>query len=288
LNSQPGEDMQAYGQTDVGCRRTVNQDAFYFDSDRALYIVADGMGGHQAGDLASRLAIRSILDFLNKQVLFDLDEPDLIDKLTFEMELCRSAVVCANTEIYRVAEEKPELFGMGTTIDMLKIMSGYAIICHVGDSRIYRFADGKIQQLTKDHTQLQELLDTQQLTQEEAQFSKIGNVITRALGGGEIVDVDTFIVPIKEKDVFLLCSDGLSGVMEDWEIREEFGMFDYDIQGVASSYIETTLERGAPDNVTVLVVGPADIEESISQNDQQDNAPEFREAFGNHYADHRS
>lgn len=275
--------MDAFAQTDVGCRRTVNQDAFYFDEASHVYIIADGMGGHQAGDLASRLAIRSILDFMNKQVQFEMDAQDIADRLAMERELCRSAVICANNEVYQVAEEHPELFGMGTTIDMMKIVDGYAVICHVGDSRIYRLADGNIQQITKDHTQIQELIDQHQITEEEAQFSSMKNVITRALGGSEDIEVDTMILPIHFYDVFLLCTDGLSGVMEDWELKEEFGMYDNDIEETVKGYIQTTLDRGAPDNVTVMILGPADEEDCISPEEEEANFPSLIEVLGDGY-----
>lgn len=279
--------MQAYGQTDVGCRRTVNQDTYYFDSEAGIFIVADGMGGHMAGDLASRLSIRAIIDFMNKQIQFELDDQDLSDLLSMEEMLCRSAVISANNEIFKVAEEHPELFGMGTTIDMLKIIKGYAVICHVGDSRIYRLADGQITQLTKDHTQVQELLDTHQLTEEEAQNSTMKNVITRALGGAEDIDVDTHIIPVRENDVFLLCTDGLTGVMEDWEIKEEYGMYGNDLVEAVKGYIQTTLDRGAPDNVTAMLVGPADATEALSLADETQNAPELSQMLGDSYMDQR-
>ncbi|MBN1297710.1 serine/threonine-protein phosphatase [bacterium] len=275
--------MDAYGQTDIGCRRAVNQDAYFIDANAGIYIVADGMGGHQAGDLASRLAIRSIIDFLNKQVHFELDDQTIADRLVISQELCRSAVVCANNEVFQVAEEHPELFGMGTTIDMMRLVDGYAVICHVGDSRIYRIADGAIIQLTKDHTQIQELIDQHQITQEEAQYSTMKNVITRALGGAEDVDVDTLIIPVRFGDVFILCTDGLSGVMETWEIKEEFGMYDGDIHEAVKGYIETTLERGAPDNVTVLIAGPADENDCLSPEDEIENAGILIQNLGSAY-----
>ncbi|MCD4654419.1 protein phosphatase 2C domain-containing protein [bacterium] len=279
--------MEAFGQTDIGCKRVVNQDAFFFDNNQPLYIVADGMGGHQAGDLASQLSIRAAVDFLAKQVQFEIEDQSIEDVLFIEQELCRSAVVCANNEIYKMAEDYPELFGMGTTIDMMKIVGGYGIISHVGDSRIYRIASGLITQLTKDHTQVQELVDMHQLTQEEARFSNIKNVITRALGGAEDVEVDAFIIPVREGDVFLMCTDGLTGVMEDWEIREEFGMYDNDIESAVKGYIETTLDRGAPDNVTVLMAGPAGPEDTVTREEENLNAPILREILGTNYKDHR-
>ncbi|MBN1878920.1 serine/threonine-protein phosphatase [bacterium] len=277
--------MEAFGQTDIGCKRSVNQDAFHIDRERAMFIVADGMGGHQAGDLASRLAIRAILDFLAKQVPIDTEDQDIDDMILIHQEMCRSAVICANSELYKIAEDRPELFGMGTTIDMMKIVGGYGIICHVGDSRIYRISNGEITQLTKDHTQIQEMLDQHQISQRDAEFYTLKNVITRALGGSEDILVDTLVVPIHLNDVFLLCTDGLSGVMEDWELCEEFGMYEKDIEQAVKGYIQTTLDRGAPDNVTVLLAGPASETDAIDIELETVNQELLKDLLGSNYLD---
>jgi PPM family protein phosphatase len=275
--------METYGRTDIGCKRSVNQDAFYVDKNLSIFMVADGMGGHQAGDLASRLAIRSIIEFLENQVPVDYENQLIEEILSIEKELCRSAVIYANNELYKVAEDHPELFGMGTTIDMMKIVKGYGIICHVGDSRVYKISDGAIRQLTKDHTQIQELIDQHQISKKEAEFSSLKNVITRALGGSEDVEVDTLVVPVRKNDIFLLCTDGLSGFMEDWEIFEELGMYDNDFEEAVKGYIETALERGAPDNVTVLIAGPADEFDVLPFDDEQKNLLSLKQILGQSY-----
>jgi PPM family protein phosphatase len=275
--------MESFGLTDVGCRRSVNQDAFYIDKSESIFMVADGMGGHQAGDLASRLAIRSIIDFLEKQVSFEGFDQSIEETVLIQMELCRSAVVFANNELQKIAVDHSELAGMGTTIDMLKVINGYAVICHVGDSRIYRIANGVIEQLTKDHTQIQEMIDQKQISRQEAESSSINNVITRALGGSEDVEVDTLVLPVRKNDVFLLCSDGLSSMMEDWEIFEEYGMYDNNLENAVKGFIETALERGAPDNVTVVIAGPADEEESISQDEEMRNNEQLKDNPGLSY-----
>jgi PPM family protein phosphatase len=275
--------METYGRTDIGCKRSVNQDAFYVDKNLSIFMVADGMGGHQAGDLASRLAIRSIIEFLENQVPVDYENQLIEEILSIEKELCRSAVIYANNELYKVAEDHPELFGMGTTIDMMKIVKGYGIICHVGDSRVYKISDGAIRQLTKDHTQIQELIDQHQISKKEAEFSSLKNVITRALGGSEDVEVDTLVVPVRKNDIFLLCTDGLSGLMEDWEIFEELGMYDNDFEEAVKGYIETALERGAPDNVTVLIAGPADEFDVLPFDDEQKNLLSLKQILGQSY-----
>ncbi|MGB3974925.1 MAG: Stp1/IreP family PP2C-type Ser/Thr phosphatase [bacterium] len=277
--------MDAFGKTDVGCKRSVNQDAFYIDKSLSIFMVADGMGGHRAGDLASRLAIRSIINFISNQVPPDHENQKIEEIIMIEKELCRSAVIYANNQVFQMAESRPELQGMGTTIDMIKIIKGYGIICHVGDSRVYKISNGVIQQLTKDHSQIQELIDNHQISAKEAEFSSLKNVITRALGGNEDIEVDTLVVPIYENDIFLLCTDGLTGVMENWEIGEELGMYENDLEEAVKGYIETTLERGAPDNVTVLIVGPADEHESLQFEDEQRNLHILKEMLGHEFVE---
>ena len=275
--------MEAFGQTDVGCKRSVNQDAFYIDKNSSIFIVADGMGGHRAGDLASHLAIQSIISFLNNQVELDYETQTLEEIIMIERELCRLAVIYANNQVFQMAENRPELLGMGTTIDMIKIVNGYGIICHVGDSRIYKISNGIIRQLTKDHSQIQELIDNHQISMKEAEFSSLKNVITRALGGSDDIEVDTYIVPVHEDDIFLLCTDGLTGVMEDWEILEELSMYENDLQEAVKGFIDTTLERGAPDNVTVLIVGLAEEHEALQVEDEQKNLEMLKDMFGQAY-----
>lgn len=245
--------MRAYGLTNVGLKRTMNQDAFYLDHEEALCIVADGMGGHKAGDLASRLALDSILDYItsgHKESQKCVDEETL---LLSERDLCMEAVEYANDVVYEKASESAELHGMGTTLVLLRILNGHAILAHVGDSRIYRIQDEVITQLTKDHSRIQELIDQEQITREEAYKYPLKNVITRALGGAAEVKVDTAIIPLQRSDVFVLCTDGLSGVLEDDEILELVSANPGDPEESCRRLVQCTLDRGAPDNVTVIV-----------------------------------
>ncbi len=245
--------MRAYGLTNVGLKRNVNQDAYYLDQEAALCIVADGMGGHKAGDLASRLALDSILEYLESghrdPIEFDEEE----SYIQAECDLCMKSIEYANEVVFEKASESPEFQGMGTTLVLLKIVSGHAILAHVGDSRIYRIQDEEITQLTKDHSRIQELIDQEQITKEEAQKYPLKNVITRALGGASEVRVDTKIVPLQRSDVFVLCTDGLSGVLDDDEILELISSNPGDPEESCRRLIQCTLDRGAPDNVTVII-----------------------------------
>ncbi len=246
--------MKAFGLTDVGLKRNVNQDAFYLDNENQIYIVADGMGGHKAGDLASRTA----LDAINEYLALEVDQhPDVELKdeevLPKEKEICADAVKYANQMVFEKSNESPDYQGMGTTVVVLKIVNGHAIFAHVGDSRIYRIQDEKIEQLTKDHSRLQELIDQEKISEDEARKYPLKNVITRALGGSADVEVDTGIVALSSSDVFVLCTDGLSGVMSDDELLETISSNPGDPEEACRRLVQITLDRGAPDNVTLII-----------------------------------
>ncbi|MBN1551849.1 Stp1/IreP family PP2C-type Ser/Thr phosphatase [bacterium] len=247
--------MKAFGLTDTGLKRSVNQDAFYIDADRQLYIVADGMGGHKAGDLASRISLESIKEYFEIEYIEDINTDDILEEtlISEAEEHCRKAIQYANSIVYEKAKSSPEYHGMGTTIVMLKILHGHAIIAHVGDSRVYRIQDEEINQLTKDHSRIQELIDQEKISAEEAERYPLKNVITRALGGAPDVDVDTVVAPLGRSDVFVLCTDGLSGVLSDADILELISSNPGDPEESCNRLIQSTLDRGAPDNVTVIV-----------------------------------
>ncbi|MBN1355899.1 Stp1/IreP family PP2C-type Ser/Thr phosphatase [bacterium] len=246
--------MKAFGLTDVGLKRSVNQDAFHIDDVFRLYLVADGMGGHKAGDLASRMALKAICDFIEQENRWKEDDSITDEEmLRLEEEMCRNAVQYANLVIYEKANESAEYHGMGTTIVMLKMINGHAVIAHVGDSRIYRIQDEDIFQLTKDHSRVQELIDQDKISAEEAEKYPLKNVITRALGGAPTVDVDTMVIPLGRSDVFVLCTDGLSGVLSREEILELIVSNPGDPEESCRRLVQRTLDCGAPDNVTVIV-----------------------------------
>jgi PPM family protein phosphatase len=246
--------MKAFGLSDVGCKRSMNQDAFYADNEKQIYIVADGMGGHKAGELASKMAVEAICKILYEEELDEdkstLNDQDFIDH---EEENCRFAVEYANEVIYQKSNESLEFHGMGTTVVLLKINKGNAIIAHVGDSRIYRIQDEEIHQLTKDHSRLQELIDQKRISAEEAERYPLRNVITRALGGSPDVIVDTKLCPLGINDLFILCTDGLTSVISDTETLEIVSSNPGNPEESCRRLIQSTIERGAPDNVTVLI-----------------------------------
>jgi serine/threonine protein phosphatase PrpC len=245
---------RCFGMTDVGRAREKNEDNFIFVPDMGLYLVADGMGGHASGSLASTLAVKYIAEFvclLYGQPDFswpypkDPDTPD-------EHHLLNCAIRHANERIYIEALKNPAHEGMGTTIVTVHDPGGDdLILAHVGDSRIYRFRDSSLSQITMDHSLLNHMLSIGKLKPEDAESFPNKNVIFRALGLKDDVQVDVQQVPKRKGDLFLLCSDGLSDLVEDWVIAEIMEDSHNNLKGTASALIKMANHNGGTDNITV-------------------------------------
>lgn len=237
--------------SDVGMKRSNNQDYMGFrDPDDeagwqqkgSLSIVADGMGGHAGGEVASRIAVDTIL-----QEYVGSDSKDVEPTLV-------SAVHKANQRIFERAQDDPELRGMGTTCVALVLRDNLAYFAHVGDSRAYLIRDGQISQVTRDHSLVNQLIDRGDITPEEAENHPDKNVITRSLGIKPSLEVDTVESPheVLPGDAYLLCSDGLSGLVSDEEMLE--AVTQYGPDEAAELLIDLANERGGPDNITVQIV----------------------------------
>jgi protein phosphatase len=242
-----------YGLTDLGRKRATNEDALYFDDELGLYVVADGMGGHAAGEVASREAVDTLYGMV-KRGIGDLHE--LVDPLSpvdsrAACRLMESAVQAATYFVFSIAEIDREKSGMGTTISALLILGDYAVTAQVGDSRIYKVVDTSSEQLTEDHTLIAWQLKQGLITPQEALRSPHKNVITRAVGNREYVQVDTRCVPLLSGTRFLLCSDGLHGYIKDEDIPAIVSM-----GGTAAvkRFIDIANERGGKDNITAILV----------------------------------
>jgi protein phosphatase len=240
--------IEALGQTDVGRVRHTNQDAFLLDEGAQLYMVADGMGGHAGGEIASSLCIEQIRSYLkNHQLVFDHcnQHPDgqVIHTLI-------NAVNFASTKIYERALEDPSLKGMGTTATLAKVIGRHLYLAHVGDSRGYLVRCELIYQLTSDHSLVSEQVKAGLITQEESEFHHLRNVITRSVGYQEEEDVDTVSIPLEEGDYIVICSDGLHGKVADREISNLVHKF-----GVAAvgELMKLANDRGGEDNITLIV-----------------------------------
>lgn len=241
----------AFGQTDVGMRRDHNEDNYLVDDEQRLYVVADGMGGHLGGEMASMLAVSTIRDTVrDERKKLNGSHQGPIEQHPALMIL-PTAVKRACAAIFHKAQEVPELQGMGTTVTGLAFEDGYAFFGHVGDSRAYLIRDGHIEQLSEDHSLVNEQLKAGLITPDQARMSRFKHIITRSVGFEEDVAVDTMVVPVQEGDVYVLCSDGLANLVSTLEIRD--CVFDNFLRDAPRSLITLANERGGDDNITVVV-----------------------------------
>jgi protein phosphatase len=246
--------LRSWGLSDVGRRRKLNEDSFLRDDGIGFYIVADGVGGHAKGEVASALAVEDAYGFVSRGVATIekfLDEPSE-DNLFQVRRLVESAVQSACYMVFGLAEQDPERKGMSTTVSALLIAEGLGIVAQVGDSRIYRLRYGVAQQLTEDHTLINYKLKHGLITPEEAARAPGKNVITRAVGHRDYVQVDTFECDVLPRDRFMLCSDGLHTYLQEPEVATL--MSSGSLEAVAQQCIDLANERGGKDNITVLLV----------------------------------
>ncbi|MBI5480063.1 MAG: serine/threonine-protein phosphatase [Deltaproteobacteria bacterium] len=239
--------------TDVGKKRPHNEDSFYADDKLGLYVVADGVGGHAKGEVASQEAVEQIHGWVKAEsarIAEYLANPD-DERLGALRRVLESAVQQACYMVYGMAEQDPEQKGMSTTISTLLLAGEVGIIGQVGDSRIYRLRGGVVQQLTEDHTLLNYKLKHGLITPEQAARAPGKNVITRAVGHKDYVEVDTIHVDAAAGDRFLLCSDGLHGYLRDGELD---GIIGHEPKSAVDRLIDLANARGGRDNITVVLV----------------------------------
>lgn len=241
--------------TDVGMKRTHNEDYFALIEDEQLFMVADGMGGHASGEVASKLAAEVIGEFYRHSKDQDATWPYRYDhNLSYVENRMVASIRLANAKIHESAAKNPNLRGMGTTIVAFIVKGDIAFVAHVGDSRCYRVRNGAIHQLTRDHSLLEDYKEARpDMTEEEARNFPHKNVITRALGMRDNVVVDITRVELESGDRFILCSDGLSGMLTDPEIHEITGKYD-DLERAVAELIDRANEAGGTDNITAMVV----------------------------------
>jgi protein phosphatase len=242
-----------YGLTDLGRKRTSNEDAFFVDDELGLYVVADGMGGHAAGEVASREAVDTLYGMVKRGVggLRPLVDPVAEQDSRAACRLMESAVQAATYFVFSIAEIDRDKSGMGTTISALLVLGDYAVTAQVGDSRIYLVRGGVVEQLTEDHTLIAWQLKQGLITPQEAARSPHKNVITRAVGNREYVQVDTRCVALQAGVRFLLCSDGLHGYLRGEDIPE---IVRSGGPAAVQRFIELANERGGKDNITAILV----------------------------------
>lgn len=232
--------------SDVGRVRKGNEDYFFADANeyRGLFMVADGMGGHAAGEVASQMAVEVVAADL--EPLKDLESADALETVS-------TALRHANRAVYERSAMERDKLGMGTTASVLVLSDDRFIIGHLGDSRIYLLRDGELRQLTHDHSVVQEQIDAGLLTRDEARRHRQSNVITRCVGMGWDVEPDITDGEVKQGDVFLLASDGLTGMVEDWRLQQLLSSRVPPARMVDAMISEANA-RGGVDNITVVIV----------------------------------
>jgi len=260
MNSPPMRRLRLTwgGATDQGRIRANNQDAMYADS--GLFVVADGMGGHQGGEVAANLAVRTIANAERS-----------------DREQLREAITEANRVVHQTALEEPELHGMGTTLTTLAVSqeadSHQFVILNVGDSRVYRYRDGELEQLTEDHSYVAELVRRGELDDQAAEVHPYRNMLTRAIGVHAEVEIDEWLLEPVAGDRFMLCSDGLTNEVADLEIAEQLGL-GQDPSTTAKALVGLANQRGGRDNSTVLIV---DVQVELIDSDETDQSSETEE-----------
>ncbi|MRG93472.1 cyclic nucleotide-binding domain-containing protein [Polyangium spumosum] len=239
--------------THVGRKRKRNEDSHLVDPDLGLYVVADGMGGQAAGDVASRRAVDVARAYVadRVEVLIRFAESPTQENRIAAQELVASAIQAACADLWAMAENDPKLRGMGTTMVCFAVAGDRAVVGHVGDSRAYLVRDGIANRLTEDHTIVAASIKNGTMTKEQAKVSALRSVLTRAVGTQESVQVDTLLVEIMTGDVFLICSDGFYGYVEDEEVPT---LCEGAPEGLAERLIDVANERGGRDNITAIVL----------------------------------
>ena len=230
--------MAATLRTHVGRVRKQNEDAAWFDEKKAVFAVADGMGGHLAGEVASAMAIAAVREMAGSYRAAGI-------------AALKEAVLSAHEGIFRHAQAHQECTGMGTTLSVLWRGGNYVYIAHVGDSRIYRFRDGALERITQDHSLVEDLVRAGVITAEQARTHPRRNIITRALGTEGENEPDLLVTDIRKGDVFLLCTDGLTGMVPDADIERT--LREKTLESAADSLMEQALDAGGRDNVTLVL-----------------------------------
>lgn len=239
--------MRIFSKTDKGRVRIDNQDAYFAGSidDNAVFaVVCDGMGGANAGNVASESAVRHISEYIIRSYRDGMDAVEL-------EKTVRNAVASANIELFDMSSSEQVLSGMGTTAVIALIKDGEAVIANVGDSRIY-LVNEEIKQLTRDHSVVQSLIESGKITPEDAKFHPRKNVITRAIGAEGAVTADSAVIKLNSGDTLLLCTDGLSNYLDDNDILSVFK--NTDISSVPERLVEKANQNGGGDNITVVTI----------------------------------
>jgi protein phosphatase len=251
--------IRCVGLTDTGKVREHNEDTIATDADIGLLVLADGMGGYNAGEVASGIAVKTIVGLVKEAVEHqDMNTEDPETGMQRPSIVLRDAIARANKIIYQTAKTQPQCEGMGTTVVACLFFNNKVAIAHVGDSRAYRMRANRFEQMTLDHSLLQELVDRGFYSQAEAQRATNKNYVTRALGVEPTVDVELHEHPAEKGDYYVLCSDGLSDMVEDDDIHLTISTFSASLETVAKQLIQLSNDNGGRDNVSIILAQVVD------------------------------
>ena len=240
--------------SDVGLQRSGNEDSFLADNQLALYMVADGMGGHAAGEVASNSAVATVGDLVRRATEESGEEDGPDPSPSGWPNVLKAAVREANRNILRLGRDNPAYAGMGTTLSAVFVRGACAVVAHVGDSRVYRMRGGRFEAVTADHSWVGERIQQNLLPPEAARTHHLRNIITRALGNGEALEVDLLELELRPDDCFLLCSDGLWEPVADAEMAAVLERMDEDLEGACRRLVEAAKQAGGPDNITLVIL----------------------------------
>ena len=233
--------MKVAGVTDIGLHRKRNEDHYFIDTDRGVFLVCDGMGGHKGGDVASQMAVETL-----RQNLWWSTADDIVPGL-------RNAVKLTNKAIYDKGRSDESLYEMGTTLTVAVIHDGSLVVAHVGDSSLFHYKEGKLRKITRDHTLAEQMLTDGLLKPEDIQSNVYNHVLTRAVGVENHVEVDIYQQDVGQGDWILLCTDGLTDLVTDSEISEFLGSA-HDAQETAQELVNLALGKGGYDNITIVLL----------------------------------
>jgi protein phosphatase len=241
--------------THTGMVRSHNEDSIATDAEIGLAVLADGMGGYNAGEVASGIATALISSETREAMI--KHAPHEVDRSTgspVATQLLRDIIAKANTSIFQSASSQPQYAGMGTTLVVALFCNNQATIAHIGDSRCYRLRGGKLEQVTRDHSLLQEQIDSGLLTKEAAKRSQNKNLVTRALGIEPAVDAEIHTYPAQEGDIYLICSDGLNDMVEDGDIEMTLEALGANLPLAAEQLVQMANDNGGRDNISVVLI----------------------------------
>lgn len=249
--------IEIYGLTDVGRVRDHNEDSIGENPDLGLVVLADGMGGHRGGEVASAITVSTILETLADE-LKRIRSGEIDDGSGYSLAsiAVQNAVIRANENVFTSSKQHSQYRGMGTTVVVLLFHDDRFTVAHVGDSRLYRYRDGELDQITHDHSLMQELVDRGFYTSDQAGESLNRNLVTRAIGVEESVEVDVHEGTAHTGDIYLLCSDGLTDMLEDHVIKRTIEDHSEDLEKIAAELVRMSNESGGKDNISAILARP--------------------------------